>query len=117
MARSEPVYSAAGRVVGHITGDGWLEKRGLDPKRHMLHTPTGWATDAVHLEIPGLRGIRLVTVTGEVWEAPLALWRRYGIPLDRGHGLQVVLPARWWQVRRPGEPEAVQLALFGEGQP
>jgi hypothetical protein len=113
MARSEPVYSAAGRVVGHLTLDGWLVKVGLDPAKHKLRQPEGWATDAAHLEIPGLRGIRIVTVAGETWEAPIALWRRYGIPLDRGHGLQVVLPARYWQVRRPGERQAVQLELWG----
>ena len=103
------VYNGQGRPVGVICG-GWLLKTGLDPARHKLRSPAGWATDAGHLEIPGLLGVRLVTISGETWEAPLSLWRRYGIPLDRRFVAQLLLPARFWAVHRPG---VRQLLLFG----
>jgi len=102
---------AQGRVVGRIAADGWLEKTGLDPARHRLRKPEGWATDIAHLGLP-IRGVRLLTVDGDVLEAPIALWRRYGIRVERGHGVQIVLPTRYWVVRRPGEPAARQLPLF-----
>lgn len=105
------VFNCQGRPVGRIASDGFLEKTGLDPSVHRLRKPEGWATDAAHLDIEGLAGVRLITKAGEVWEAPIALWRRYGIPLERGFGRQIVLPSRYWQVRRPGEVQARQLPL------
>lgn len=108
--RQIPVYNSAGRVVGHLTADGWLEKWGLDPDRHMLKRPAGWATDASHLDISGLVGVRIITTTGEVWEAPIEAWRRYGIPINRGHGAQVCLPLAYW---RHSKGEACQLPLLG----
>jgi hypothetical protein len=94
------VYSGQGHVVGRIE-DGWLTKRNLDPKRHMLHSPPGWCTDREHLSLP-IVGIRLFTTTGEIWEARLELWQRYGQPLDRQWGAQVLLLARYWHVKRHG---------------
>ena len=95
------VRNASGHVVGLVASDGWLEKRGLDPKLHMLRKPPGWATDAAHLELRIL-GIRLVTKDGQVWESAIATWRKHGIRIRRGHGAQVVLPVRFWSVRSPG---------------
>jgi len=103
---------AQGRVVGRIAADGWLEKRGVDPARHKLRKPEGWATSAAHLDLP-IQGVRLFTVDGDVLEAPIALWRRYGVRIERGHGAQVVLPIRYWTARRAGAPAARQLCLFG----
>lgn len=94
------VVYAQGRPVGRIQGE-WLEKGGLDPNRHMMRSPRGWATDAGHLELP-VKGIRLRTIDGEVWEATIELWRRYGVCLDRGWGTQVLLPVSFWTVRRRG---------------
>ncbi|MBC7334735.1 MAG: hypothetical protein H5U01_00465 [Clostridia bacterium] len=115
-----PVYGASGKVVGCIV-DGWLEKRNLDPARHMLKKPPAWATDADHLDIPGLKGIRIVTVDGEVWEAPLSEFRAHGVPIERGHGRQVALPLRYWSRHKVGESEtegeAFQLALWAEVAP
>ena len=104
------VYSGQGHVVGRIE-DGWLTKRNLDPKRHMLHSPPGWCTDREHLGLP-IVGIRLFTTTGEVWEARLELWQRYGQPLDRQWGAQVLLLARYWHVEQRG---VRQLPLSGAG--
>jgi len=104
------VYNAQGRPVGRVEG-GWLVKRGLDPERHMLRSPLGWCTDAEHLELP-IRGIRLHTIDGQTWEAELELWRRYGQPLDRRWGAQVLLPAKYWRVERRG---VRQLRLGLEG--
>ena len=104
------VYNGQGHAVGRIEG-GWLIKRNLDPERHMLHSPSGWCTDAEHLRLPIL-GIRLYTVTGEVWEARLELWQRYGQPLDRRWGEQVLLLVQYWHVERR---EVRQLTLFEPG--
>ena len=104
------VYNGQGHPVGRIES-GWLIKRNLDPERHMLHSPSGWCTDAEHLRLPIL-GIRLYTVTGEVWEAPLEVLRRYGQPLDRRWGEQVLLLVQYWHVERRG---VRQLTLFEPG--
>lgn len=101
------VYNSQGRPIGRIL-NGWLVKTGLDPAKHKLRQPEGWATDANHLELP-IEGIRLTTTTGEVWEATIETWRQYGLPIDRGHGRQIVLPSRFWRVERAG---VRQLTLF-----
>ena len=101
------VYNAQGRVIGHITPDGWLRKR-VDPAIHMLRRPPGWATDVTHLDLP-IRGIRLVTPDGTTYEAGLELFRRHGIRIERGYGQQVVLPLSFWTVRRADQPEQLPL--------
>ena len=96
------VYNAQGRVIGHVTPDGWLEKH-VDPAKHMLRKPAGWATDEGHLSLP-IRGLRLLCPDGTRYEASLELFRRHGISIERGFGRQVVLPLGFWRVERPAQP-------------
>ena len=84
---------------------------GLDPQKHKLRVPEGWATAEEHLRM-GICGVRLLLTDGTVLEAAIEVWQRYGIPIDRGFGQQVCLPQRYWRVTRPGEPLAEQLSLF-----
>lgn len=107
------VVYAQGRVVGCVV-DGWLVKTGLDPARHKVRVPPGWATDTAHLLLPGLRGVRLVLVDGTTFEAPIGLWQRHGL---RRFADQTELIDQYWSVSRPGETRAEQLSLFGEGAP
>jgi hypothetical protein len=107
---AQAVFNAQGKPIGYVDGDGWLVKTHLDPDKHMLRKPEGWASDVAHVALP-IKGIRLVTVGGVVWEAGIELWRRYAIAIDRGFGRQVVLPARYWQVHRPGDGRQLALVL------
>lgn len=110
---SAAVFNVQGKVVGHITPDGWLRKR-VDPAIHMLRRPPGWATDEAHLALP-IRGIRLHCPDGTVYEAGVELLRGHGVAINRGFGPQVVLPLAFWSVTRPNE--ALQLELFSEVEP
>ena len=113
--------SATGRIVGtyetNETGGLVLVKRNLDPEKHKLHSPSGWATDVEHLdelrahqERTGKRSLVLVhATTGEVWEASLDTFDHYGQRFNRLHGEQMVLPDRYW--RQVDGPRA-QLVLF-----
>lgn len=101
------VRNNQGRPVGVIE-NGWLVKRNLDRARHMLHRPEGWCTDEEHLKLP-IRGIRLYTTTGDVWESDLSGWREYGVRVSLGYGKQVLLPTRFWRTLSKG---ARQLALI-----
>jgi hypothetical protein len=101
---SEAFYSNDGKRVGHLVTDDngriWLEKAGLDPRVHQLRYPRGWATDAAHLallEEMGGCGVRLLTTTGERWEASVEAFRRSGEHINRGHGDQVVLGLHYWR--------------------
>lgn len=111
-AKSQPVYSAQGRVVGLIK-NGWLEKR-VEPSRHQLRHPPAWATDEAHLSLPGLKGIRLRTPTGGIWEAEVFTFRRFGVPIERGFGRQIALPLRYWRCR--ASPGVRQLPLWESGE-
>ncbi len=101
-------------MVGRLA-DGWLRKH-VDSTRHMLRQPPAWAIDADHLdrlEAVGAAGVRLTDENGTVWSADLAAFERYGVLIDRGHGRQVALPLSRWERRRPGEPVARQIGLWG----
>lgn len=111
-------YNAHGRVVGRFIRDSggtwWLEKRVLDPVVHMLRRPRGWATDVEHLEQLRRRGgptagVRIFDTNKRVWTATVAQFDAHGVPVERGHGTQVVLPERFWRV---DAPNTHQPALF-----
>lgn len=105
--------NGSGTVVGSLTEDGLLEKRGLDFEKHHLHRFGGWATETRHLEElrnAGGRGIRLVLRDGTVLESSLSAWERHSF---RPMGLesdQTVLPDRFWAVH-PAGGRQLRLAL------
>jgi len=119
MARSEPVYSAAGRVVGEVVDE--VLRKAVRRSVHFLRQPPAIAWDVCVLEqaeaLGATRTEVLDTETGTLYTAPLNAFWRYGVRLNRGFGDQVALPLDRWQVRRPGERVGVQLSLFGEGKP
>ena len=111
--RAIPVRRADGRIVGELTGD-ILRKHAK--REHMLREPAAWAWDAAILEAVERAGARVTEVEcgGLIYRATLADFRRYGFPVNRGHGDQRGLALTYWHVRRVGEPPAaVQLSLFG----
>ncbi len=105
--KCQPVYSSAGRCVGRIEG-GVYHKR-LDPTRHKLDRPPGWAIDRDHLDLPW-ESIVIETTTGETWRATKDAFLTFGVRIDRGYGDQICLPDRFWRVERRGAPR--QLELF-----
>src|SRR5947209_8360178 len=117
----EPVHNCRGSEIGALVPgpDGiWLEKRGLDPAKHMLTKPRGWATDAHHLELlrqRAGRGIRLVTNEGTTFTATLPQFDTYGFHFNRGHGPQVGLALARWQTNDT-TTEGHQPPLFGDAQ-
>lgn len=96
------LYNDLGIKTGSITTDPdgtvWLVKY-VNPLRHKLRTPEGWAVDTRHLRQlaeAGGRGVRLHLTTGTALEAELDLWGTRAFEIDRGHGEQMVLPSKWW---------------------
>ncbi|MBI4498111.1 MAG: hypothetical protein HY689_09460 [Chloroflexi bacterium] len=114
VAFPQLVYNGRGQPVGAIARDPdgavWLTKSGLDPTRHKLRVPAGWATDAAHLDAlraAGGAGVRLLLVDGTTLESTLSAWDAHALPVTRGHGEQVELPDRWWTVHRAGARQLV----------
>jgi hypothetical protein len=112
-----PVYASTGKLVGTFERDAngreWLVKRNLDPERHQLHKPPAWGTDAAHIERlreRGGYGVKLITIDGMVWTASLETFDRHGFIIDRGSGVQVVLPLPHWHKEDP--KAARQMELF-----
>lgn len=106
------VYNEAGWQVGvwwrDPNGLVWLSKRGVDPAKHKLRRPYGYATDKAHLlecNTRGAQGLYLTLNNGEKWSAPLHVFDQKGIPIERGHGEQVVLEFKWWQRRHEHEEQ------------
>ncbi len=111
---SEVFRNGRGRVVGRLAG-GWLRKH-VDTARHQLRQPPAWAIDREHLErmeALGAAGVLLIDETGTEWRATVSAFRQLGIAIERGHGRQIALPLARWERRRPGEPAAEQLGLWG----
>lgn len=115
----KPVYAANGRVVGEVRDQ--VLRKAVRASVHFLRVPPAIAWDVCALEqaeaLGAVRTEVLDTETGTVYTAPLSAFWRDGLRLNRGHGEQIALPLVRWQVRQRGQPEAVQLCLFGEGQP
>jgi len=84
--------------------------------KHFLHKPLAICVDKGALdraEAAGCKRIRITDdETGIVYRCSLEHFKRAGSLLNRGFGLQVMLPLDSFQVERPGQP--VQLTLFGE---
>ncbi len=101
-----------GKIVGRIDGD-ILRKHAR--REHMLQRPAAWAWDSAILDAAEKDGARFTEVEcdGLIYRASLSDFRRYGFPVNRGHGVQRGLPLAHWQIWRKGEaPPAVQLGLF-----
>ena len=111
-SKQRPIYNDSGAVVGYIK-DGWIEKR-VDPARHKLRKPSGWATDHAHIaelcKTDG-KGIRLHLPNNQVLEATLDVILDHAIRMKRGHGVQVVLPDKWWTT--PGQAKEPPVAPQG----
>lgn len=101
MKSSNAIYDNNGKVVGKIEA-GWIEKVNIDPAKHKLRSPEGYATDATHINSlansTDARGIRLKLIDGTVLEATIADIDKYAVQINRGHGDQIVVPMRWWAV-------------------
>jgi hypothetical protein len=102
--------------VGHV--EGAVFRKTVRGSVHMLRRPPAWALDLQSLADAEAAGATAVEIhdreTGLTYWATIASIRRYGFPLNRGHGAQVGLVLERWQVRRRGEPVAEQLSLFRE---
>lgn len=114
-----PFYNDRDQVVGTLSrcSDGQLRlRKHVDPKRHKLYAPPGWAIDEAHLgelEACGAAGVELHVTTGKVLRASLAAFRECGRIINRGHGRQVVLADRYWSGGTTEASSGRQLSLFG----
>lgn len=107
----EALYNRKGQVTGVIDG-GRLLKSGIDPAKHQLRYPPAYAIDKEHLEKLTEQsgwGVELVTITGDVWSAPIGLFLLNGINLDRGEGKQVALPLQYWT-----KQDGRQMSMFND---
>ena len=97
-----PLYNQRNQVTGTINADGILLKVGLDPTKHQMKYPPGWAIDTAHLEtleIQGGTGVELRTTDGTRFTATLETFQTYGEEIDRGEGKQTVLPLKHWNTQ------------------
>ena len=109
-----PMRLANGKIVGRLEGD-TLRKNAQ--REWMLERPPAWCWDCEILETAERAGARFTEVEcdGLVYRALLADFRRFGFPVNRGHGDQRGLALAHWQTWRKGKaPAAVQLSLWGD---
>jgi len=109
----QPVFRADGKAVGYISGD-TLYKAAIAGS-HMMRKPPGWAWDTCIIDQAVRQGVTLVKIydgeTRITYLARIQEFYDYGIYLNRGYGEQICLPLKYWQIIRPGEMPAQQLAL------
>lgn len=108
----EPLFNNTGRAVGAIvreSGITKLLKQRVNPEKHRLLRPEGYATDVAHLAKLRQHGgtlIELDLTTGEVLTATLDVFEEKGITINRGYGVQRVLPDRYWLHEEPRAKQA-----------
>ena len=95
-----PVKSASGRIVGEIIDD--LLVKSVRSSRHMLRDPRGWAWDEAIITEAEAQGVNYTFIrddeTGKVYGAKLSDFRKYGVRVNRGYGVQICLPLEYWHV-------------------
>lgn len=112
MTKPNPdqIRSASGKVIGYVTGN-VFHKYPLRASIHKMRQPPGWASDSVSLAQAKAKGAERVHIFDEEnnihYTASIALFLKYGVYIDRGHNVQMVLPDKWWTVENPN-----QAALF-----
>ena len=92
------------RRVGLIVRDSegrMVLRKEVDEREHLLRFPhEAWAIQVPALEEAEALGVERVEVhdprTGRLWWCELADFARFGVPFDRGHGLQVALALKFW---------------------
>ena len=95
-----PLYNERHQITGTINDDGILLKVGLDPAKHQMRYPPGWAIDTAHLDTLEQQkgtGVELRTIDGTRLIATLETFKTYGQEVDRGAGKQTVLPLAYWR--------------------
>ena len=94
-----PVTDRDGRTIGRIHGQEY-HKLVTRPDQ-MLHSPPGFGFDAWAMEQLVLPRVERLVVTcrfnGKVYTVPVETFRRYRLEMNRGAGLQYVLPLTYWQ--------------------
>ena len=95
-----PLYNQRNQVTGTINADGILLKVGLNPAKHQMRYPPGWAIDTAHLDTLEKQkgtGVELRTISGTRLIATLETFKTYGEEVDRSEGKQTVLPLKHWR--------------------
>lgn len=80
----------------------------VSARRHFLRTPPAICLGAQSLQDAEAAGAQRVDIldtdTGRTYRASIATCRRYGRPLDRGHGAQLAIPLGQWALDDPASP-------------
>ncbi len=105
-----PIRGHDGRILGYVR-DNVFRKDPVRKSAHFYRRYDGWGCDVAALiqaERAGAQWIEIQDLeSGATYRAALGTMRTHGIPVDHGHGAQLVLPLRFWDV-----PE-LQPTLFG----
>lgn len=110
------VRDARERIVGDVRSIAGRQVffRRVDARLHQLREPPAWAQDKAALDAAlraGAVDVLLVdSHAGKRWTAPVDAFFEYGLPLDRGHGVQLALPVERWRCEDLREP--AQMDLF-----
>ena len=109
-AKLQPAHGA---VVGTV----WYKQ--VAASKHQLRQPPAWCVDASDLDVAKAAGAELLLVedteSGRQYLASLDVIRRFGLPIERGHGAQLALALARWYVFGADVKPAVQMRLGLEG--
>lgn len=93
-----PVTDRQGRTIGRIVGRDY--QKIVAKADQMLRSPPGFGFDAWAMEQLVLPRVDRITVIcrfdGKVYTVAVDTFRRYKLDIDRGAGLQYVLPLGYW---------------------
>ena len=95
-----PLYNERHQITGTINDDGILLKVGLDPAKHQMRYPPGWAIDMAHLDTLEKQkgtGVELRTIDGTRLTATLETFKTYGQEINRKAGKQTLLLLKYWR--------------------
>lgn len=109
IEKMEPVQRDDGTVIGYV----WhgifmktLKEKG--PKHHKLDSPPAWAFDVSSVEQAETLGAVTIEIrckdTGRIYRTSTeTLWKNKR-DMDRGHGKQMYLVDKYWDIMDPNQP-------------
>jgi hypothetical protein len=95
------IFNQDGVIVGHVKGKSFIKHaRG---SIHMLRYPRGWANDKTIINDLQSLEVQKIKIhddeSGIIYYTSLSNFTERSFEFNRGHGKQMCLPLKYWQVK------------------
>jgi len=103
----QPEYLDDGRRIGYTEGEEFHKR--VRGRLHQLQFPPAWANDeslTLRLQEQGIKRIIINDLdASRKYSVSMEVFLEKGFRIERGHGTQIALPLRYWEIEDEGKPK------------